>query len=75
MIASIFFIVMVSYLLAGLLFAFLFLKNGLKKVDAAANVSGWGFRLIIIPGTMVLWPFLLKKWITVKKSDHDKATS
>lgn len=41
-------------------------------VDEGAHGSGWGFRLIIIPGIVVFWPLLLRKWIAaVKKEKHD----
>ncbi len=63
------------YLLAGVLFALVFLIRGLEKMDSAAHGSGWGFRLIIIPGTIVLWPVLLKKWTKVKKINHDETAS
>lgn len=63
------------YLLAGVLFAVFFLSKGLKKMDTAAHGSGWGFRLIILPGTVVLWPVLLNKWRKVKKISHDETAS
>jgi hypothetical protein len=63
------------YLLAGALFTLFFLSTGLEKIDTTAHGSGWGFRLIIIPGTIVLWPVLLKKWMRIKKKRHDETTS
>jgi hypothetical protein len=63
------------YLLAGSLFAIFFLSKGIEKIDVTAHGSGWGFRCIIIPGTIVFWPVLLKKWISIKKIGHDKAAS
>ena len=54
------------YLVAGVLFAFFFLIKGIQKVDTAAYGSGWGFRLIILPGVITFWPVLLTKWIKVK---------
>lgn len=51
------------YLLAGLLFAILFVIIGITKVDESTHGSGIGFRIIIIPGIMAFWPLLLKKWI------------
>ena len=63
------------YLAGGVLFAIFFLTKGLEKTDTAAHGPGWGFRLIILPGTIVLWPVLLNKWVKVKKISHDKAAS
>ncbi len=67
MMVSILLIVAELYLIAGILFAILSLSKGIKKVDAAAHGSGWGFRLVILPGIIVLWPVLLIKWIKAKK--------
>jgi hypothetical protein len=63
---AIFFIVAL-YLLAGFLFAIPFVVKGVTKVDEGAIGSGWGFRIIIIPGTIVFWPLLLKKWLKALK--------
>jgi len=60
------FVVAALYLIAGVLFAIFFLGKGIQKVDTTAHGSGWGFRLIILPGTIVLWPVLLNKWRKVK---------
>lgn len=62
-IISILFIIAGIYLAAGLLFAIVFLLKGIEKVDEGAHGATWGFKLIIIPGIMALWPLLLKKWI------------
>ena len=51
------------YLLIGFVFAIFFLGKGIEKMDTAAHGSGWGFRLIILPGTIALWPVLLNKWL------------
>lgn len=71
-IASTLFWVILIYLAVGLIFAVAFIIKGLKMVDEGAHGSGWGFRLIIIPGIVVFWPLLLRKWIAaVKKEKHD----
>jgi len=51
------------YLLVGLLFSIVFLWKGLTKIDANANGTNFGFKLLIIPGTIALWPMLLYKWV------------
>lgn len=61
-IVTIILIVVVVYLAAGLIFAIPFVIKGVTKIDEGAHGSTWGFRMIIIPGTIVFWPLLLKKW-------------
>lgn len=56
-----------AYLLAGVVFAIPFVIKGVTQIDETAIGSGWGFRLIIVPGTIVFWPVLLRKWIAAKK--------
>ncbi|MBL0182535.1 MAG: hypothetical protein IPP96_09635 [Chitinophagaceae bacterium] len=63
------------YLVMGMIFAIFFLSRGIEKMDTAAHGSGFGFRMIILPGTIALWPVLLKKWMNIKKIRHDKTAS
>ena len=51
------------YLAAGLLFALAFVGSGVRKIDPHAAHVSWGFRVLIIPGTMAFWPLLLRRWI------------
>jgi hypothetical protein len=62
------------YLLSGFVFALFFVIKGVDRLDESAKGAGWGFRLIIIPGTMVFWPFLLRKMIAkaAEKKYSDK---
>jgi len=60
-------IILAVYLFAGLIFAIPFIIRGITKIDEGAQGSKWGFRVIIIPGTMVFWPLLLKKWLKASK--------
>jgi hypothetical protein len=60
-------VVAALYLLLGVLFAFFFLTKGIQKIDTAATGSGRGFRIIILPGIIILWPVLLNKWVATKK--------
>ena len=42
----------------GLVFALGFVAFGVTRVDETARGAGWGFRLLILPGTVALWPLL-----------------
>jgi len=59
--ATIIFYIAAVYLFAGLIFAILFIIKGVERIDKGAHGGSIGFRLIIIPGTMVFWPLLLSK--------------
>jgi hypothetical protein len=53
----------VGYFALGILFALAFVAAGIGRVDPVAKDSGVGFRLIIFPGVVALWPWLLKRWM------------
>ena len=59
------------YLVCGFLFALAFVFKGVQTIDESARNSTLGFKMIIIPATMVFWPFLLLKWIRVPKNQKD----
>jgi hypothetical protein len=65
---SIFLIGLAIYTLAGLLFALAFVWKGVGQVDPVARNSGFIFRLLILPGCVLLWPFLLGKWRSNSRS-------
>ena len=50
------------YLTCGLLFAVPFVLVGVNKIDPSAAHGSWGFRLLIIPGTLAFWPLLWRRW-------------
>jgi len=64
MIAGVFLIALGAYLACGLAFAIPFVLVGVKRIDPHAAHGSWGFRILIIPGTMALWPLLLKRWVS-----------
>ena len=53
----------IGYLALGILFALAFVIAGIGRVDPVARDSGVGFRLIIFPGVVAIWPWLLKRWM------------
>lgn len=46
----------------GAIFATAFVLKGVKRIDPQAIGTGWGFRLLIFPGSVAFWPLLLKRW-------------
>ena len=67
LIVTVIFSLVAIYLAAGLVFAIPFVTKGVTQIDEGATGSKWGFRIIIIPGVMVFWPLLLKKWMKATK--------
>lgn len=51
------------YIACGLVFAPLFAWRGAGRIDPAAKTAGLGFRLIVLPGVVALWPVLLRRWL------------
>lgn len=49
------------YLLIGMLFSFYFVASGVNRIDPSARTAGLGFRLLIVPGTIALWPVLARR--------------
>ena len=50
------------YVACGIVFALVFLAVGIGRLDPAADGSGYGFRALIFPGTVALWPMLALRW-------------
>lgn len=46
------------YLAIGLAFALLFVTRWVGRVDPAARSGTLGFRVLVIPGSALLWPML-----------------
>ena len=52
-----------AYAVLGVLFAGAFVTAGVRHIDPVAKGASSGFRPIIFPGVVALWPLLLKRWI------------
>ena len=50
------------YVALGLLFAVAFVTSGVARVDPAAQGATAGFRIVILPGVIALWPLLAARW-------------
>jgi hypothetical protein len=62
MIAALFLSLLGIYLAGGFVFAVPFVLFGVKKIDPHAAHATWGFRLLILPGCLIFWPLLLRRW-------------
>lgn len=75
MIAGAFLVVLGVYLACGLIFAIPFALTGVTKIDPHAAHGSWGFRVLIIPGTMALWPLLLNRWTSGAKEPPEECNA
>jgi hypothetical protein len=62
-----------AYLLCGLAVGVPFVLRGVDRVDASAKGASLSFRLLILPGTVTLWPLMAAKWIKAPRREgtHD----
>lgn len=56
-----------AYLVVGSLFAVPFHWRGLHAIDAGSHDAGVGFRLLITPGIIALWPLLALRWLRLAR--------
>lgn len=50
------------YVLIGVVIGVPFVLFGVQRIDPSAAGATPGFRAIILPGVIALWPFILKRW-------------
>ena len=55
--------ILTAYAAVGLIAGCVFIAFGIAKIDPLAQGAGWGFRLVVLPGTIALWPLLLSRWL------------
>ncbi|MEO1210802.1 MAG: hypothetical protein AAFX78_14800 [Cyanobacteria bacterium J06638_20] len=56
-----------AYLIAGFIFALLFVVFWVQRVDPAARGRAIGFRILIIPGVTALWPLFATRLLRGKR--------
>jgi hypothetical protein len=52
-----------TYLALGLVFALAFVVFGVGTIDPGARGGTLGFRVLIVPGSALFWPLLLRRWL------------
>lgn len=53
-----------AYVGGGLVFVVPFVVRGVQRVDPVARQATWGFRAVIAPGVVLLWPLLAVRWLS-----------
>ena len=66
-IASVILLLIGLYLGVGLLFGLPFITWGVECLDHATKGTSWHFRLLLLPGSIALWPWLARRWMQVKE--------
>ena len=56
------------YFAIGFVVALAFSLRGMGKIDPAARGAGWGFRVLVFPGLMGLWPLMVGRWLQGERS-------
>ncbi len=59
--------IFLGYVMAGLVFSIAFASKGVNVIDPASHRGSIWFRLLLVPGSVALWPVLLVKWIKASK--------
>lgn len=50
-----------TYVLLSVCIALWFVGRGVNRLDPKAAQAGWVFRLTILPGAILWWPYLLHR--------------
>jgi hypothetical protein len=58
--------IMYAYLFAGLLFALYFVNSGSARIHHPLKGTGIGLKLLLLPASIILWPYLFKRVIRKK---------
>ena len=67
-VAEVTLLIALAYVLCGLAMGVPFVLRGVDRVDEAARGATVAFRLLILPGTVALWPLMAAKWIKAPRS-------
>jgi len=60
-----------AYIALGVVFALPFVARGIDRIDRAAGRGTVGFRIIVLPGVVALWPLLLRRWYSRRLDDPE----
>lgn len=64
------FLLISIYLILGLVFGLSFIFFGYRAIDSAAEGAGILVRFMWLPASILLWPYLLKRWLSKPSDQH-----
>lgn len=62
-----------SWLVLGVLLAVPLVVWGLPAIDARARGASLGFRLLVFPGVVLLWPVVLWRYLARRPAEEQNA--
>lgn len=57
-----------AYVVIGVVLGAAFVWRGVQHIDPSARDGTIGFRLLIFPGCVALWPLILQRWRSSKNT-------
>ena len=60
--------VLYAYLIIGFIVAISFCFLRIEKIDEGAIHTGIGFKLLLLPAALLLWPLILKRMLLKKQA-------
>lgn len=63
------------YCAIGLAFGLAFVALGAGRIDPAARAAPLGFRVLILPGSAALWPFLASRWLRGRRQPPEESNA
>jgi uncharacterized membrane protein HdeD (DUF308 family) len=66
-VATVFVFLFYAYLAIGLVFAVWFVTSGVNRLDESMRHSPKGVRVLLVPGSVLLWVVLLKKCLKISR--------
>ena len=60
------------YALVGVVFALAFVWRGIGRIDSVAAEGTLGFKILVFPGCVALWPLLAARWMSGAQAPPDE---
>ncbi len=59
-----------AYIAMGIAWLLPFHRFALPMIDESARGASWGFKILVSPGVVALWPVILWKWNTARRGGN-----